>query len=80
MLSQVGRLVETSGYRISYGMNFLKKIGPDEGHTCIVDVPYGPLRRSIDRVRRLGLARVTLAKATDNIFLNFKRVMDDWCE
>ena len=51
--------METSGISYSYGMNFLKKIGPDEGHTCIVDVPYGPLRRSIDRVRRLGLARLT---------------------
>jgi hypothetical protein len=66
---------------VSYGMNFLKKIGPDEGHTCIVDVPHGPLRRSIDRVRRLGLARLTTGQGDgQQDFFELERVMDNWCE
>jgi hypothetical protein len=73
MLSQVGRLVETTGLLLSYGMNFRMKIGPDEGHTCIVDVPHGPLRRSIDRVRRLGLARLTSGQDDgQQVFLNLR--------
>ena len=65
--------METSGILYSYGMNFLKKIGPDEGHTCIVDVPHGPLRRSIDRVRRLGLARLTSGQDDgQQVFLNLR--------